>query len=389
LSGDRLMFKKKILFISDRDGMDRRSDAVFGLVSGMDRDRFQPVFLDLSDGVMAGRMERAEIDVAKIEINPELMNLKEGVFFRPSGLIDIYRSLPVIGRTAALLKETKPAAVYTASALSHIVGAVAGRLAGVKVVWHFRDYIRPPMSLVFTSAALWGPSKIVCNTNLSAGQFGNSSRVVVVPDGVDMEIVRTRRRWESVRDTLGAPLDARVVCAAPSSADFDTADIFMEAAALTLKKTSNIHFIFAADFYSSSEMVKEDVEAVAEDIGIAEHVTVAQVRDDRYDIIDTSDVYVCASCSRDSDALEALDAMALGKPIVATRCGAIPELIRHGESGIIIPPGNSAAMAGALVEMLENPDVTKVFGENADATVRERHMMDSHIRRIEDILWRL
>ncbi|HPI76801.1 MAG TPA: hypothetical protein PLK80_08690 [bacterium] len=87
------MFKKKILFISDRDGMDRRSDAVFGLVSGMDRDRFQPVFLDLSDGVMAGRMERAEIDVAKIEINPELMNLKEGVFFRPSGLIDIYRSL--------------------------------------------------------------------------------------------------------------------------------------------------------------------------------------------------------------------------------------------------------------------------------------------------------
>ncbi len=383
------MFKKKILFISDRDGMDRRSDAVFGLVSGMDRDRFQPVFLDLSDGVMAGRMERAEIDVAKIEINPELMNLKEGGFFKPSGLIDIYRSLPVIGRAAALLKETKPAAIYTASALSHIVGAVAGRLAGVKVVWHFRDYIRPPMSLVFTSAALWGPSKIVCNTNLSAGQFGNSSRVVVVPDGVDMEIVRTRRRWESVRDTLGAPLDARVVCAAPSSADFDTADIFMEAAALALEKTSNIHFIFAADFYSSSEIVKEDVEAVAEDIGIAEHVTVAQVRDDRYDIIDTSDVYVCASCSRDSDALEALDAMALGKPIVATRCGAIPELIRHGESGIIIPPGNSAAMAGALVEMLENPDVTKVFGDNAAAAVRERHMMDFHIRRIEDILWRL
>ncbi len=369
--------------------MDRRSDAVFGLVSGMDRDRFQPVFLDLSDGVMAGRMERAEIDVAKIDINPELMNLKEGVFFRPSGLIDIYRSLPVIGRAAALMKETKPAAVYTASALSHIVGAVAGRLAGVKVVWHFRDYIRPPMSLVFTSAALWGPSKIVCNTNLSAGQFGNSSRVVVVPDGVDMEIVRTRRRWESVRDALGAPLDARVVCAAPSSADFDTAEIFIEAAALILEKTPNIHFIFAADFYSSSEIVKEDIEAAAEEIGIAEHVTVAQVRDDRYDIIDTSDIYVCPSCSRDSDALEALDAMALGKPIVATRCGAIPELIRHGESGIIIPPGNSAAMAGALIEMLENPDVTKVFGDNAAAAVRERHMMDSHIRRIEDILWRL
>lgn len=72
-----------------------------------------------------------------------------------------------------------------------------------------------------------------------------------------------------------------------------------------------------------------------------------------------------------------LDAMAFGKPIVATQVGGIPEQVMDGESGILVSPGDSLALAEAIKKLLKNPALATRLGQNACAQVREKFSMMS------------
>lgn len=71
--------------------------------------------------------------------------------------------------------------------------------------------------------------------------------------------------------------------------------------------------------------------------------------------------------------LSILEAMATGLPVVATAVGDVPRVVRPGETGLLVPPRDAAALADALAELLEDPDKRRAWGRAARALVEERH----------------
>ena len=67
-----------------------------------------------------------------------------------------------------------------------------------------------------------------------------------------------------------------------------------------------------------------------------------------------------------------LDAMACGKPIVATAAGGIPEVVEDGVTGLVVPPRDHEALARAIVTLLKDPNKRRQFGSAGLARVRER-----------------
>jgi glycosyltransferase involved in cell wall biosynthesis len=63
-----------------------------------------------------------------------------------------------------------------------------------------------------------------------------------------------------------------------------------------------------------------------------------------------------------------LEAMALGRPIVASRVAAIPEILRHGENGLLVEPGSSSEIADAIRQLVRDPLLAQRIGEGARAT---------------------
>ena len=73
---------------------------------------------------------------------------------------------------------------------------------------------------------------------------------------------------------------------------------------------------------------------------------------------------------KESFGIVILEAMAAGKPIVATRVGGIPEVVSEGENAILVEPESPQALADGLMKLLENPDLVKRFGERGKEIVK-------------------
>jgi glycosyltransferase involved in cell wall biosynthesis len=87
--------------------------------------------------------------------------------------------------------------------------------------------------------------------------------------------------------------------------------------------------------------------------------------------LDALDVVVVPSLS-EAFGLVAAEASALGKPVVATSTGGLPEVVEHGVSGLLVPPRDPAALADAIVRLLGDPAMRTRMGEAGQRIVRER-----------------
>lgn len=74
------------------------------------------------------------------------------------------------------------------------------------------------------------------------------------------------------------------------------------------------------------------------------------------------DIFVCPSVWNEPFGLTNLEAMSAGKPVVATRVGGIPEVVQHGETGLLVPPGDAAAMADAIGTLAADEDLRGAMG---------------------------
>jgi glycosyltransferase involved in cell wall biosynthesis len=97
----------------------------------------------------------------------------------------------------------------------------------------------------------------------------------------------------------------------------------------------------------------DELAAMVKRTGLGDVVKLAGRRNDIPDLLGAADAFVLAS-SKEGLPVSLLEAMAAGKAVVVTAVGGMPEVIHHGENGLVVPPGDSAALAGALERLLED-----------------------------------
>jgi glycosyltransferase involved in cell wall biosynthesis len=91
------------------------------------------------------------------------------------------------------------------------------------------------------------------------------------------------------------------------------------------------------------------------------------------------DVFVCPSVWNEPFGLTNLEAMAAGKPVVASRVGGIPEVVQDGETGILVPPKDTSKLANAISSLIRDKDARKRMGAKGSEAVRTRFSLDSMV----------
>jgi glycosyltransferase involved in cell wall biosynthesis len=206
-------------------------------------------------------------------------------------------------------------------------------------------------------------------------------RIEVVPNGIELSDGAPVPR-EAARRALGVPAGARVVAVVAQLRPEKGHEVYLEAARRLLERTRDAVTLFAGD-----GPMRQELEARAEGLGLGDRVRFLGARDDVPVVLAASDV--CALPSHpvvETSPLAAMEAMAAGRPVVATKVGALAEIVEHGLSGFLVPPGDPEALAGALAHLLNDDVLRARLGENARRRARERFGIERTLDLTERLL---
>jgi len=207
-------------------------------------------------------------------------------------------------------------------------------------------------------------------------------RVSVVNNGRDLSKFE-RDPPAGLRESLGIPEDAPIVGTVGRLIDRKGHDELLDAWATVSEERPDAHLLVVGDGPRRSHL-----EARASYLGIDESVHFAGLRDDVPDLLAAMDAFVFPSHYEGLPGA-LLEAMAAGLPCVATPVDGNSELLAAYDSGLFFEVGDDAAMARALLLVLDNPDVASDLGESAQRRARERFDVDTMVGNFEAVYERL
>jgi glycosyltransferase involved in cell wall biosynthesis len=130
--------------------------------------------------------------------------------------------------------------------------------------------------------------------------------------------------------------------------------------------------------------------ALAEELGITDHVTFLGQRHDVADLLEGADVVTLSSYTVECFPFSVLEAMAAGKPVVCTAVGGIPEMVDEGVTGFLVPPRAPVALADRLERVLGDEELAKRMGAAGLAKLTEQFQADRMVtlfeRELEDLV---
>jgi glycosyltransferase involved in cell wall biosynthesis len=155
--------------------------------------------------------------------------------------------------------------------------------------------------------------------------------------------------------------------------------IFLQMAAQILQRHPQIHFLLVGD-----GPVREELEAEAKKLGIAEKVTFAGQRDPVETAYGEMDIFVSSSLSEGLP-IALLEAMAARLPVVATRVGAVPEVIEDNISGLLVESENLQALVDAVESLLDDPAKKQALAEGGFRRAQEHFSAENMARQTEAV----
>jgi L-malate glycosyltransferase len=216
-------------------------------------------------------------------------------------------------------------------------------------------------------------------------------RQVLIASGIAAQHVQTiyssidLRRFDDGQDVAPLfPTGMRVVGTVGHLAGHKGHRYLLEAARQVLQAESDVGLAIVGD-----GALRQELEAQAATLGIAERVRFPGFRRDVPALIRGFDVFVFSS-THEGTPNGVLEAMALGKPVVATRAGGTEEVVQDGVTGLVVAPRDPAALAQALLYCLRHPEQCHMFGragrQRVEAHFTVEHMAGSTLQAYQRIL---
>ena len=361
-----------VVHIAESTGWAGGERYLLALASELDRKRFRLAVIVPDDGPLVERLHTLDVETCRVALNDRLVS--------PRALLALVRAL----------KRLRPVIVQSHGARSNVYTRLAARYAGVPVVlstvhnslfdyevagWRRALYVAAERVTSRLAHRIVAVSQAIARDLVERYRI-DAARTVVVRNGIDAWAFRPARDAAAVRAEMRVPGGRRVVVMAGRMTPQKGWDVLLEAAARLQPVRDDLFWLLVGDGPLRPALARR-----ASELGV--RACFAGARGDMADVLGCADVVVLASRSEGLP-FTLLEAMALGKPVVATRVGGVPEVVEDGRSGRLVPPDDPAALAGAIAAVLDAPDAV-AMGARGRARVESAFTLDSMVRGIERV----
>lgn len=380
------MKKIHILYISAFSQWGGSTISLLRLVEKIDQSRFRITIAVPVDGPMVERYEKhgSTVRIIPISILLRFSSLKKIISYL-SGLI------PSVLRLYRLIRKDNVDVVHSNDSIV-LVGGMAARLAGVKSVSHIRDNLTSPASVIrlrnflinLFSDRILPVSWSIRDNFIAYG--GSKPKCRVFYNGVDPEIFSLTENGKVLRKEFSLPSNAKIVAHIARIDPNKGQECLIHAAPSVLKVIPSAYFLLVGDSNTPKfGWYKERVLQSINEEGLNDRIIFAGKRDNIQEIISLSDVVVLPS---NYEALPNVicEASSCGKPVIASKVGGIPELIKDGDTGFLIPPQDTEALSRCIIKLLSSDrDFLEKMGLAGRKYMSEKFNINVLIRELEMI----
>ena len=313
-----------------------------------------------------------------------------GVPFRTLGRVPGLRDPMAVGTLYRYLREIQPDIVHTFLLTASLYGRLAAIAARVPIVigtevniyankrWHHRAAERLLMAGTDCVIASAGSVKEFYVRQVVA----DPARVDVIYNAVDFSALKTSAPRAEVRARLNIPAQALVAGVIARLTDQKGHRYLFEALALE-PALADLRLMVVGD-----GPLRAALERQVADRGLASRVFFLGSRRDLGDLLSAMDIFVLPSLWEGLP-LSMVLAMGAGLPVVSTSVAGIPEVVQDGKTGVLVPPGDSTALAGALARLVGSAGERQTLGAAAREYVLPRFGVERYVASVVSVYERL
>jgi glycosyltransferase involved in cell wall biosynthesis len=289
---------------------------------------------------------------------------------------------------ARLMRKGAFDLVHTHLIHADVLGGVAARLAGVPVVVStkhgYEDYDRTSRAYRLSGLTARWTRKVIAISEALARKVAEVERIptgklTTIHYGIDCVVPGPEPLREAVRRSLGLPPDAFAVLSTGRLVPVKGYQYLVEAIGKLRAGGSSAILLIAGDGPERAVLQSQ-----AERLGVGDGVRFLGWRADVPTLLTAVDAFALATLG-EGFGLAILEAMAQRLPVVATRVIAVPEIVQDGETGLLVPPRDPAALADALLSLERDPELRRRFGAAGHRRVLDHFSVARMVRDTEGV----
>jgi len=365
---------KSVLHLIDQGGPGGAQTVFVDLATRMDRSRWRPIAAVPGAGWVADALTARGIQ-------PVVTPIRHGPF-DPRYLLQLI----------SMIRRERVDLVHAHLLGPSVYGGLAGIACGVPVISTFHGHVdvapderfrglkfriigRAAGAVVFVSERL--RQFFLSVTPLDPGC------TAVIHNGVDLSAFRPDAA-RPFRREMGVGSDEFLVGAVGHIRPPKAYDVFIRAAAQLRRVSASFRFVIVG---LPEGTLLSDLTRLRDELGLRDAVTFAGFREDIQRVMAALDVYVISS-STEGFSLSAVQAMACGVPVVATRCGGPEEIVTDGATGLLVEVADPGAIARAVAALWEAPDLRRRLALSGQGSVRQRFSQERMIGAYDELYGR-
>jgi len=358
----------KILYLHSSDELYGSDRCLLGLVKSLDKGRFDPLVLLPNDVAYDGLLSR-ELASEGIRYRHLGLGVLRRKYLNPVGAIRYGLKLAASSVRVARIVYAEKVDLIHSNTSAVWGGALAASAMRTRHVWQVREIVSEPVLLrrltawmlercadevIAVSAAV---KAHLCHTLPSL-----ESKVHIVHDGVNVQRFSPANDRERVRRELGVASDEVLLGSVGRLNSWKGQQYLLQATSGILRQRRQVKLAFVGGVFPGEEDLLTQLRENAVSLGVGSQVIIAGWRGDTPDVWAAIDIAVLPSLKPEPFGMSVLEAMASAKPVVATAHGGPVEIVRHGVTGLLVPPGDEQALAGAILRLIDDSGLRSSLG---------------------------
>lgn len=343
------------------------------LVKNVNRNLFEPIIVT-PEGPLAERISRVDIEVFTKKLN----------MLKTKNLLPYLKTVYYLYR---LIKKKKINLIHANNIICNQYGVIAAKLAGKPIICHVRNIMNSKRA--FSRMFLKYADVLIANSRATykwyKNYMRNGQKSYIIHNAVDVMdySVPTDNKKDFLRKHNIK--EGSFLIGVVASIEFNKAQhVYLRAFERLAKKHHNIKTLIVGDTSFPNIYYLKYVRNFIDEKNLKEKVIFTGFIKEMSDLYNAIDLLVLPSFQEPFGRV-LIEAMAIGKPVVATKSGGPCEVVEDGVTGFLVSPGSHSDLASAMDKIISDKKLACKFGEKGKVKVKKLFNIEGHVRKVEEI----